>query len=128
MPDLMDGEERIVYSRSSNRAYTIKRVGRAYSCSCPAWRNQSRHPDYRTCKHLQEFRGADIEAARIAPGEHPLNRPETRQVPARTPGGKALKHEVKQTVRFTVKKNKPEPPPAPSVWDKVKDDDPFGES
>src|SRR5512137_392549 len=123
MPNLRDGEERDVFSRSSGRRYTIKRVGAVYSCSCPAWRNQNRHPDFRTCKHLEEFRGRAVEAARIEPGDHPLNRPETRQV---QPGGKALKHATSVTMRFEVKKNKPEPPPKPSAWDKLKDDDPFG--
>ena len=125
MPDnLRDGEERAVQSRSSNRSYTIKRVGDVYSCSCMAWRNQYRHPDFRTCKHLQEFRGHSAEQLRIAPGNHPLNRPETRQVQA-PKGGRAMKHPAEVTVRLEVKKNKPKP----TAWDKLtKDDDPFDES
>jgi DNA ligase-1 len=124
MPNLLDGEERDVFSRSSGRRYTIKRVGAVYSCSCPAWRNQSRHPDYRTCKHLGAFRGHGEEAARIAPGDHPLNRPETQQVQP-TKGGRAMKHAVSTKVVL----QKPPAPPKPTQWDKLTgDDDPFDES
>lgn len=37
---------------SGSAVHTIKRSGGVYSCSCPAWRNQSAHPDTRNCKHL----------------------------------------------------------------------------
>lgn len=127
MPDIPNGGD-VKVRGSSGRTYTLSNRDGVMSCSCPAWRNQSRHPDYRTCKHLEAFRGYSAEARRIEPGDHPLNRPETRQVPTRTPGGASIKHATKTTVRFQLQKNKPEPPPAPSVWDKVKDDDPFGES
>ena len=30
-----------VQSRSAGRTYTLRHVGGVYSCSCPAWRNQS---------------------------------------------------------------------------------------
>jgi len=123
MAELRDGEERRVRS-SSGRTYTLKRVDGVYSCSCPAWRNQSRHPDYRTCKHLRAFRGDHEEGERIAHGDHPLNRPETRQVQAPARGGKAMKHAISTKVMMT----KAAPPPKPSAWDKLKDDDPFEES
>lgn len=123
MAELRDGEERRVRS-SSGRTYTLKLVDGAYSCSCPAWRNQSRHPHYRTCKHLIAFRGGGLEVIRIAPGDHPLNYPETRQVQAPAPGGRAMKHAISTKVLMTKK----EPPPKPSAWDKLKDDDPFEES
>jgi DNA ligase-1 len=57
----------MITSGSGSR-YDVKNVGGVYSCSCPGWRNQSRHPHYRTCKHLVEFRGARDEAERIALG------------------------------------------------------------
>jgi DNA ligase-1 len=45
--------------------YTLKNVGGVYSCSCPAWRNQSLPIDRRTCKHLRQYRGEAAEAARL---------------------------------------------------------------
>lgn len=38
---------------SGVKPYIIKHVGGVYSCSCPAWRNQSLAPDLRTCKHIK---------------------------------------------------------------------------
>ena len=40
MPDLADGES-IEVKGSAAKPYEIKNVGGVYSCSCPAWRNQS---------------------------------------------------------------------------------------
>ena len=37
----------------------------AYSCSCPAWRNQSAPGLTRTCKHLKQLRGFQNEEKRI---------------------------------------------------------------
>lgn len=37
----------------------------AYSCSCPAWRNQSAPGLTRTCKHLKQIRGSQKEEQRI---------------------------------------------------------------
>ncbi|KAJ7472567.1 hypothetical protein FB451DRAFT_1339465 [Mycena latifolia] len=45
--------------------YTIKRTSGNYHCSCPAWRNQSRPIDARTCKHLLDLLGEDYETARL---------------------------------------------------------------
>lgn len=64
MPDLQDGESRQVQG-SSGRSYVIKNVGGVYSCSCPAWRNQSVGIERRTCKHLRQFRGDAAEEARL---------------------------------------------------------------
>ena len=36
-----------------------------YSCSCPAWRNQSVAIERRTCKHLRKVRGDAAEDARV---------------------------------------------------------------
>ena len=61
--DLADGESVEVQGSGSAR-YTIKHVGGVYSCSCPAWRNQSVVIERRSCKHLRKLRGEAAEAAR----------------------------------------------------------------
>jgi DNA ligase len=43
----------------------LKNTGGVYSCSCPAWRNQSAPIERRTCKHLRALRGDLAETARI---------------------------------------------------------------
>jgi DNA ligase-1 len=45
--------------------YVMRNVGGVYSCSCPAWRNQSRQIDLRTCKHLCAYLGVESERARV---------------------------------------------------------------
>lgn len=50
---------------SGARPYILKNVGGVYSCSCPAWRNQSIAIEKRTCKHLRKLRGDAAEEARI---------------------------------------------------------------
>jgi hypothetical protein len=52
MPDLKDGETAEVKG-SARTPYILKNVGGVYSCSCPAWRNQSVSIERRTCKHLR---------------------------------------------------------------------------
>jgi len=64
MHDLMDGETMQIQG-SASKPYTIKNVSGVYSCSCPAWRNQSLPIDQRTCKHLRLVRGDDAETARL---------------------------------------------------------------
>jgi DNA ligase-1 len=64
MPDLRDGESVEVHG-SSARPYVLKNVGGVYSCTCPAWRNQSIGIERRTCKHLRKLRGDAAEEARI---------------------------------------------------------------
>jgi DNA ligase-1 len=68
MPDLQDGETAQVKGSGSSM-YTLKNVGGVYSCNCPAWRNQSRPIERRTCKHLIAYRGEAQEQARLA-GEY----------------------------------------------------------
>jgi len=65
MPDLADGESVLVQG-SARTPYILKNVGGVYSCSCPAWRNQSLPIDRRTCKHLVKYRGEAAEAERLA--------------------------------------------------------------
>ena len=50
---------------SAAQPYQIKNVNGAYSCSCPAWRNQREHPDHRTCKHIKALRGVAPQQARL---------------------------------------------------------------
>src|SRR6516225_3811552 len=64
MPDLQDGETTEMQG-SGAKPYVLKNVGGLYSCSCPAWRNQSIAIEKRTCKHLRKLRGDAAEEARI---------------------------------------------------------------
>lgn len=64
MTDLNDGESVEVQGSGSAR-YKLRNVGGVYSCSCPAWRNQSLRIERRTCKHLKAFRGEAAELARL---------------------------------------------------------------
>ena len=64
MSDLQDGES-VERQGSGSKPYVLKNVGGVYSCSCPAWCNQSLAIENRTCKHLRKLRGDEAEAARI---------------------------------------------------------------
>jgi DNA ligase 1 len=64
MPDLADGPT-VDIQGSAAKPYVIKNSGGIYSCSCPAWRNQSLPIDKRTCKHLRQYRGEAAEQVRI---------------------------------------------------------------
>src|SRR5581483_11632338 len=64
MPDLKDGEA-VEVQGSGAKPYVLKNVGGVYSCTCPAWRNQSVAIERRTCKHLRKLRGDAAEEARI---------------------------------------------------------------
>ena len=51
---------------SGSRPYKIMHhEDGAYSCSCPAWRNQSVSAVTRTCKHLKQIRGSRQEERRL---------------------------------------------------------------
>src|SRR5881394_2625272 len=62
--DLRDGQTTEVQG-SGAKPYVLKNTGGSYSCSCPAWRNQSIAIEKRTCKHLRKLRGDVAEEARI---------------------------------------------------------------
>ena len=64
MPDLPDGGTAEMQG-SGSKPYILKNTGGVYSCSCPAWRNQSLTIERRTCKHLRKYRGDAAEEARI---------------------------------------------------------------
>src|SRR5947209_5359167 len=63
MTDLADGETTEMKGSGAS-PYVMKNTGGVYSCSCPAWRNQSAAIERRTCKHLRAFRGDAVEDAR----------------------------------------------------------------
>jgi DNA ligase-1 len=64
MPDLADGESTEMQG-SGAKPYVLKNTGGIYSCTCPAWRNQSIAIERRTCKHLRKLRGDKAEEDRI---------------------------------------------------------------
>ncbi len=70
MADLADGET-VEMQGSGSRPYVLKNVGGVYSCTCPAWRNQSLSIERRTCKHLKRLRGEAAEAERIGSAVKP---------------------------------------------------------
>ena len=51
MTDLADGASLEVQG-SGAKPYVLKNIGGVYSCSCPAWRNQSAPPARRRCTQL----------------------------------------------------------------------------
>ena len=71
MADLNDGES-VEVKGSGARPYVLKNVGGVYSCTCPAWRNQSVAIERRTCKHLRKLRG---DAAEAGPRRRAAGRP-----------------------------------------------------
>ncbi len=64
MADLADGESTTMQG-SGAKPYELKNTGGVYSCSCPAWRNQSLAIEKRTCKHLKKLRGEAAEQERV---------------------------------------------------------------
>lgn len=64
MPDIEDGES-VEVQGSAIDPYVLKNTGGVYSCSCPAWRNQSTAIETRTCKHLRKYRGEQAEIERL---------------------------------------------------------------
>ncbi|MCI0358948.1 MAG: DNA ligase [Planctomycetaceae bacterium] len=70
MPDIPDGES-VEMKGSAATPYILKNVGGVYSCSCPAWRNQSIAIEKRTCKHLRKYRGEQAEIDRVGSAAPP---------------------------------------------------------
>jgi len=81
MNDLNDGES-VEMKGSGKKPYVLKNTGGVYSCSCPAWRNQSFPIERRTCKHLKKLRGVDEEASRLGSMVEPVKEKEEKAVPA----------------------------------------------
>lgn len=69
MPDIADGES-VEIQGSAAKPYVLTNTGGVYSCTCPAWRNQSAGIERRTCKHLRKYRGDQAEEDRLG-GELP---------------------------------------------------------
>ncbi len=82
MPDIEDGETAEVQG-SAKDPYILKNTGGVYSCTCPAWRNQSTAIERRTCKHLRSYRGDEAETERLG-GELPGKVARPRAVTPRT--------------------------------------------
>jgi DNA ligase-1 len=76
MADLRDGES-VEIKGSAAKPYILKNIGGVYSCSCPAWRNQSRGIEQRTCKHLRQYRGEQAEQQRLGRAMSASSRPES---------------------------------------------------
>src|SRR6185437_10629799 len=89
MADLKDGEVHLMQG-SGCKPYELKNVGGVYSCSCPAWRNQSVAIEKRTCKHMQAPRrcggggAAGCDAERAAARQ--IVQIRRQRPPARCPG------------------------------------------
>ena len=71
MTDLANGQITEMQG-SGSKPYVLKNTGGVYSCSCPAWRNQSVAIERRSCKHLLKLRGEAAEATRIGIDATPL--------------------------------------------------------
>src|SRR3954463_9068914 len=80
MPDLNDGET-FEMQGSGAKPYVLKNVGGVYSCSCPAWRNQSTAIEKRTCKHIRKLRGDAAETTRVGTAAAPAPRKKTVTTP-----------------------------------------------
>lgn len=64
MPEIADGES-VEIQGSAAKPYVLTNTGGVYSCTCPAWRNQSVGIERRTCKHLRKYRGDQAEETRL---------------------------------------------------------------
>lgn len=64
LQEIADGEK-VEVQGSAAKPYVLTNTGGVYSCTCPAWRNQSVPIDLRSCKHLAKVRGAAAETARV---------------------------------------------------------------
>ncbi len=83
--DLADGES-MTMQGSGAQPYTLRNVGGVYSCSCPAWRNQSAAIERRSCKHLRRLRGDAVETARVGTAAPVRATRTARAAGAATPG------------------------------------------
>jgi DNA ligase-1 len=81
MTDLADGAT-FEMKGSGAKPYVLKNTGGVYSCSCPAWRNQSAPPERRSCKHLKKLRGDAVEEARVGGAASPAPRAAKAAVPS----------------------------------------------
>lgn len=99
MPDLADGEA-VEIKGSARLPYIIKNTGGVYSCTCPAWRNQSLPIERRTCKHLRAYRGEEAEQDRLG-GDVPQSAARSESSPNRDVPGLLLAHTWENDVDLT---------------------------
>lgn len=66
---MIEAGQTIEMKGSGKKPYLLKNIDGVYSCTCPAWRNQSAAIDKRTCKHLKIHNGTTFEIERIAGAE-----------------------------------------------------------
>jgi DNA ligase-1 len=78
MPDLADGESFLMQG-SASKPYELRNTGGVYSCTCPAWRNQSMPIERRTCKHLKKLRGDAAELERVGSATPAARKPEAKE-------------------------------------------------
>ena len=72
---------------SAATPYVLKNTGGVYSCTCPAWRNQSVAIERRTCKHLRKYRGEQAEQDRVgSAAARPSRKPTARKTATRPKG------------------------------------------
>jgi DNA ligase-1 len=84
MPDLEDGQS-VEIQGSAKAPYVIKNTGGVYSCTCPAWRNQSLAIERRTCKHIRKLRGDAAEEARVGSAAPPRKKDDDESAAAGPP-------------------------------------------
>lgn len=70
LADIEEGQS-VEVKGSAATPYVLKNTGGIYSCTCPAWRNQSLGIERRTCKHLRAFRGQAAENERVGGAASP---------------------------------------------------------
>jgi len=69
---VLDNDGEVTHVKGSgSKPYELRNVGGTLSCSCPAWRNQSRPIDVRTCKHIISVRSPDLERVRVGDANMP---------------------------------------------------------
>jgi DNA ligase-1 len=86
--DIADGGQ-VEVKGSGSKPYILKNTGGVYSCSCPAWRNQSVAIERRTCKHLRKVRGDAAEDARVGASSSDVAAKPARNVRPRSSGSTA---------------------------------------
>jgi hypothetical protein len=65
MPDIPYGD--FVEITDGGQKYFLARLGDVYSCTCPAWKEQTIAEHRRTCSHLEQYCGEKAERNRINP-------------------------------------------------------------
>jgi DNA ligase-1 len=100
--DLADGDQTEIQG-SGKAPYVLRNTGGVFSCTCPAWRNQSVPIERRTCKHLKALRGEEVELKRIGSDGAAVTSPPKKS--AATSGGAVppllLAHTWENDVKLT---------------------------